>query len=262
MRAFPTRCPIRLRLLLLLALTVGACQDSAAPAGQEAPVVLAASSLQESLTEIADAFAAGGKERPVLSFAATSSLARQVESGAPADIVLAADGEWMDVLDEKNLLAVGERMDLLTNSLVLVAPLEADARGTEALAEALAGPGRIAMADPQAVPAGRYGRAALEHLGLWNSVEPRIVPAENVRAALAFVERGEVAAAIVYATDASASKRVKITYSFPPESHPPIVYPAALLAASDAGAAKEFLGFLRSEEAQAIFRRRGFGTAP
>jgi molybdate transport system substrate-binding protein len=258
MRAFPPRGLRGLRSPLLLALALGACQGSPGPGEQEAPVVLAAASLQESLTEIADAFAAGGKERPVLSFAATSSLARQVESGAPADLFIAADGEWMDVLGAKNLLAAGLRVDLLTNRLVLVVPVEADARGTEPLA----GTERITMADPAAVPAGRYGRAALEQLGWWDSVAPRIVPAENVRAALAFVERGEVAAAIVYATDAQASKQVKVTYTFPSESHPPIVYPAALLAASDAGAAKEFLTFLRSDQAQAIFRQHGFGIAP
>ena len=260
MHAFAIRLSSRLRCLTLLGLAaLAACQgEEGGHTADRAAVVLAASSLQESLAEAADAFAANGQQRPVLSFAATSSLARQVESGAPADIFIAADEEWMDVLDKEKLLATGKGADLLTNSLVLITPRGTDAEGVEPLT----GSGRVAMADPQAVPAGRYGRAALERLGWWDSVAARVVPAENVRAALALVERGEVAAGIVYATDAQASKRVTVTYRFPPDSHPPIVYPAALLATSEHQQAVDFLSFLRSEQAQAIFVRHGFGVAP
>ena len=203
-------------------------------------MVLAASSLQESLSEAAARYAGDGRPQPVLSFAGTSSLARQVESRVSAQIIIAADEEWMDVLERQDLLSPGTRADLLTNELVLVIP--GGAKRAEGMAP-LAGDGRIAMADPAAVPAGRYGKAALESLGRWDEVAPRIVPTENVRAALALVGRGEVAAGIVYATDAQASQRVSVSYRFPPQSHPPIRYPAALLAAGDNEGGRRFLAF-------------------
>ena len=237
---------------------LASCGDGrgAEESASSAPVVLAASSLQESLSAAAEAFAAQGHEPPVLSFAATSALARQVERGAPADLFIAADEDWMDVLEEARLLAEGSRANLLANRLVIVAP-----RGEQTAAgDPLRGEGRIAIADPEAVPAGRYAKAALQHLGGWEEVESRVIPAENVRAALALVERGEVDRGIVYATDALASDQAVVLFRFPENSHPPIRYPAALLAASDNPEAARFLGFLRSEEARAIFRRHGFGT--
>ena len=242
-------------LLLLSACT----ETNEAGTTEGAPIVLAASSLQESLDEVADAYAAQGNLRPVLSFAATSSLARQVAGGAPADIFVAADHDWMDTLEAEGLLVPDSREDLLTNSIVLIAPPRSGAKGLDPLN----GTHRIAMANPDAVPAGRYGKAALMKLGLWQAVAARVVPAENVRAALALVERGEAEAGIVYATDAQASGKVVVTYRFAPETHPPIVYPAALLAASEHGQqARGFLEFLSSGESQAIFGKHGFGVAP
>ncbi len=249
-------------LLSLCCLLAAACSP---PAEDRGPVVLAAASMQDALEQAADEWEGRGHARPLLSFAASSALARQVASGAPADIFVSADMEWMDWLDERSLIDRGSRAIVATNRLVLVAPIEiyADPAG-DSIETLLAGLGteRLAMADPQAVPAGRYGKAALESLGLWQSVADRVVPAENVRAALALVERGEVPLGIVYATDAHASGRVRIRAFFPPSSHPPILYPAALLAGSGHEDAPAFLAFLTASEGQAILAANGFGAAP
>jgi len=253
------------RILLLLAACavlgpLAACSGSGSGSEPGAPagaVVLAAASLQESLTEVADAFAEQGHSRPVLSFAGTSALARQVEGGAPADIFLSADEQWMDELERAERLAPNTRIDLLTNELVVVAPVDWASAGRDPFA----GGGRIAIADPQAIPAGRYARAGLEGIGRWDELQSRLVPAENVRAALALVEGGQVDRAIVYATDAQASRKVAVIYRFTSGSHPPIRYPAALLAGSKHPDARAFLEFLRSIEGRAIFRSHGFGIA-
>ena len=237
---------------------------SAAPVAQAAergPLVLAAASLQEALTDAADTWAAQGHPRPVLSFAASSALARQVEAGAPADLFMSADEEWMDYVARKGLLAARSRLSLIGNRLVLIAPAASRARLTIArgfpLGQAL-GNGRLAMADPDAVPAGRYAKAALTSLGVWASAEPRITRAESVRAALALVERGEAPLGIVYATDARASVRVRVIGEFPAASHPPIRYPLARLRTSSNPGAEEFRRFLKSPAARAIFVRHGF----
>lgn len=227
----------------------------------DGPLVLAASSLQEAMEAAADAWAAKGHARPVLSFAASSALARQIEAGAQGDIFVSADEEWMDVVSGKGLIAVETRRPFLHNSLVLVSPAETPARLTISpgfpLAGALGG-GRLAMADPDAVPAGRYGKAALIKLGVWGAVSARIANAENVRAALALVSRGEAPLGIVYATDARADKGVAIVDTFPQDSHPPIIYPIARLASSSNPDADGFLAYLCSEEGQAVFRNFGF----
>jgi len=226
-----------------------------------APVVLAAASLQEALGDAADAFAAAGHPRPVLSFAASPALARQIEAGAPADLFISADMEWMDHVERRGLIARGTRTAFLGNRLVLVAPaaspLRLAIRRGFPLAQAL-GNGRLAMADPDSVPAGRYGRAALKHLGVWESVSGRITRAENVRAALMLVARGEAPLGIVYATDAAAAKDVRVVATFPEGSHPPIRYPVARLARSTDPEAEAFRRFLVSPAAMEIFRRRGF----
>ncbi len=248
------------RYLLWLTLLLGIA--SPAPAQQRrAPIVLAASSLQESMNAAADAWARTGHPRPVLSFAASSALARQAAAGAPADLFVSADGEWMDDLARRGLLAAGTRIDLVGNRLVLIAPAASGARvalrpGVD-LRRALNG-GRLAMADPVAVPAGRYGKAALERLGAWASVAPFAVRAENVRAALALVERGAAPLGIVYATDARASTRVRVVAVFPAASHPPIVYPIARLRASRNPEGEGFRRFLNTRTAKAIFVRYGF----
>jgi len=224
--------------------------------------VLAAASLQEAMEYVADAWEAQGHPRPVLSFAGTSSLARQIEAGAPADIFISADEQWMDFLEDQGLIDAYSRRDLLRNSLVLVGGQAGDAswQAEVPLADVV-GSGRIAVADTQAVPAGRYARAALESLGDWETLEGQLVPTENVRAALALVERGEVPFGIVYATDAQASTSVAIAGQFPGNSHPPIIYPVAMLASSTQTEADAFLAFLGSEEARRIFAGYGFGIA-
>ena len=246
--------------LFLLALCLGL---SPAQAQQRGPLVLAAASLQEAMTEAADAWAARRHPRPVISFAASSALARQIESGAPADLFISADEEWMDYVAGKGLIRANSRVAFLSNRLVLIAPVGSNARLNISpgfpLARAL-GNGRLAMADPDSVPAGRYGRAALTSLGVWSSVESTVARAENVRAALALVERGEAPFGIVYATDARASARVRVVGVFPANSHPPITYPIAALRTSANPDAEGFRRFLISREGKAIFARRGFAT--
>jgi molybdate transport system substrate-binding protein len=247
------------RLLAALALIVIAIPAGAQSSG---PLVLAAASLQESLTAAADRWTAQGHPRPVLSFAASSALARQVEAGAPADLFLSADEQWMDYLAQRRLILPRSRISFLTNSLVLVAPAASRVRLTIGpgfpLARAL-GPGRLAMADPRAVPAGKYGKEALTRLGVWPAVAARVASAENVRAALALVARGEAPLGVVYATDARAAD-VRVVATFPPTSHTPITYPAATLIASRNPEAEGFRRFLVSAEGKAVFRRFGFGT--
>lgn len=252
--------PFRILLAAFGALLLASCAQEDA----RGPVVLAAASLTDAMEEVADEWAALGHPRPVLSFAGTSSLARQAEGGAPADIFIAADAEWMDWLAERNLVDTTSRVNLLGNGLVLVG--ERDGRHElwlppQPIDRVIAGE-RIAVADTDAVPAGRYAKAALTALGEWEMLQPQLVPAENVRAALALVERGEVPFGIVYASDQAASRRVALLGSFPTSSHPPIVYPAALLSSSDNDDAGAFLTFLQSPQAQRIFSHYGFRPPP
>ena len=257
--------PFRKILLCALACLFASSLLSACGTAEErGPVVLAAASLQESLEEVADAWAAQGHARPVLSFAGTPSLARQVEAGAPADLILSADAQWLDWLEERDLLRAGTRVDLLSNRLVLVG--SPDWRGglwlpPGRLADTAAG-ARIAVADTGTVPAGRYARTALEALGEWDAIEGQLVPAESVRAALALVERGEVQLGIVYASDLAASGGVGLVGSFPESSQPQIRYPAALLAGSTHADAQAFIAFLKSDEARQIFLAHGFIPVP
>lgn len=249
-----------MRFVVLGALILAALAGSPATAQRRGPLVLAAASLQESMTAAAAAWARAGHPRPVISFAGSSALARQVQAGAVADLFVAADEAWMDVLERDGLLAPGTRVTLLTNRLVVVQP--AGGRDRLRLRD-LAGTlsrGPLAMADPESVPAGRYGRAALVRLGAWDRVAPQVVRAENVRAALALVERGAAPFGIVYATDARASARVRVAGLFPASSHPPITYPLARLRASRNPEAEGFRRFLLSRAGRAIFARFGFGS--
>ncbi|MBF9150829.1 molybdate ABC transporter substrate-binding protein [Novosphingobium jiangmenense] len=252
--------PILRRAFLALLLALGPATPALAQ--DKGPLVLAAASLQEAMTDAATAWARKGHPRPVLSFAASSALARQAEAGARADLFASADEEWMDYLQRKSLLKLGTRARLTENRLVLIAPAQSrvNLRTTRnfALAKAL-GTGRLAMADPAAVPAGRYGREALTKLGVWTTVAGKVAAAENVRAALALVERGAAPLGIVYATDAMASRAVRVIGTFPAASHQPITYPVALLASSRHRDAEAFRRFLISREGRAIFLKRGFG---
>lgn len=195
------------------------------------------------------------------SFAASSTLARQIENGAPADLYLSASLRWMDYLSERGLIAASSRRRLMGNRLVLVAPRDSTLEIVPApgfrLAEAL-GEGRLAMGDPDHVPAGIYGRQALEALGVWERVEPRIARTGDARAALALVARGEAAAGIAYATDAAISDAVRVVAEFPADSHAPVSYEAALVAGRESVAAERFLAFLASGPARRVFRRHGF----
>lgn len=250
-------------LPMAIAAVLGMTASPLAAQSAKGPLVLAAASLQESLNAAANAFAATGQPKPMISFAASSALARQIDAGAPADVFISADEPWMDFVANKKLIRLGTRVSFLTNRLVLVVPtgqpLKLDIRSGFGLAAAL-GDGKLAMADPDSVPAGKYGRAALTSLGVWRDVEPKVVRAENVRAALAFVARGEARAGIVYETDAKAAKGVTVVGVFPAISHPPITYPVAVLARSKNPAAERFRAFLLSEPGKAIFARYGFGT--
>lgn len=232
-----------------------------------APVVLAAASLQESLEAAAKAWADKGHAAPVLSFAASSALARQVEAGAPADLFISADEEWMDTLAQKNLIRPESRATMLGNSLVLIAPVSTTLSLTPTtnfpLATALGAAlndGKLALADPAGVPAGRYAKQALEHLGVWDQVASHVVAGDNVRAALALVARREAALGIVYATDAAAEPKVRLVATLPATSHTPITYPVAALVSSNSTEAEPFRAFLLSPEAQSLFRRYGFTT--
>lgn len=245
-----------LRLLVSLFLIV-----AAPPAFARGPLVLAAASLQESMNAAADAWAAQHHDRPVISFGGSSALARQIEAGAPADIFVSADEDWMDELAGKGMIVPSTRVSFLSNRLVLIAPTGSRQsiviRPQFPLA-ALLGDQRLAMADA-AVPAGKYGQQALTALGVWAVVSPKVARAENVRAALTLVQRGAAPFGIVYATDAAASKAVRIVGTFPETSHPPITYPVALLKnAPDAGDAEGFRRFLVSSAGKSIFRRYGF----
>ncbi len=246
----------RAALLGTLALLMQPCIAVAQPVATV--TVFAAASLTDSLTAVADAYKAKTGITVTLSFGASSTLARQIDQGARADIFMSADTDWMDFLQKGGLLAA--RKDLLGNRLVLITALDRKAAPKIAphfdLAGAL-GDGRLALADPASVPAGKYAKAALTSLGVWDSVASKVAPAENVRVALEYVARGEAPFGIVYATDAKISPSVKVVGIFPEDSHAPITYPVALTK-SASPAAKDFLVFLSGSSARAIFRRAGF----
>ncbi|MCA3559831.1 MAG: molybdate ABC transporter substrate-binding protein [Aestuariivirga sp.] len=223
--------------------------------------VFAAASLKNALDEVSAAWKAASSKETANTFAASSALARQIEAGAPADIFISADLDWMKYLSGKKLIAESSMVKLLGNTLVLVAPAGSRAAVTIAPGFDLAGVlkgGKLAICDVKAVPAGKYGKAALEKLGVWDKVEGSLAQAENVRAALKLVSAGEAPAGIVYRTDANEEKKVKVLGAFPPDTHPEIVYPAALVAASKSPDAAEFLAFLQSDKAHDIFRAHGF----
>jgi molybdate transport system substrate-binding protein len=236
---------------------------AATHAAERTLTVFAASSLTEVLEKVGSAYTKNTGVPVRFSFAASSALARQVESGAPADAFVSADQDWMNYLAQRNLIQPATRTNIVTNSLVLVAPADSRVQlriaPRFALAQVLGRNGRIAMGDPQTVPAGRYAKAALTSLGVWDSVTNRIIAADNVRTALNFVALGEAPLGIVYATDVRGNAKVRVVDTFPAGTHDPITYPAA--ATTRAGAdAVAFVRFLRSDEAQGIFREYGFAA--
>lgn len=250
------------RLLLKLVVAAFAALPLALPAvAAEKVTVFAAASLKNALDAANAAWQAETGNETAVSYAASSALAKQIEAAAPADLFISADLAWMDYVAEKKLIRDDTRSNLFGNRIVLVAPKDAakavDIKDGFDLA-GLVGDGKLAMGAVDSVPAGKYGKAALEKLGVWPSVESKVAGAESVRAALALVSRGEAPYGIVYETDAAADPGVAIVGTFPEDSHPPIIYPVAILAESRSPAAAAYLDFLKSEKAAPFFTGQGF----
>ncbi|MBB6600071.1 molybdate ABC transporter substrate-binding protein [Luteimonas sp. MC1825] len=253
------------RVLALLALA--ACWPAASARAGDAVAmpltVFAASSLQESIDDAANAYRRATGQPVRVSYAASPALARQIARGAPADVFVSADLDWMDVLQAQGLVDTTSRSALLGNALVLIAPARGAARpvtlgrGTDLL-PLLGERGRIALGLPDSVPAGKYARAAFQSLGMWDALQPRVAGTVNVRAALMLVARGEAPLGVVYASDARVEPRVRVLATFPAALHPPIVYPVARVAASRHPHAAAFVRWLHTPPARAIFARHGF----
>jgi molybdate transport system substrate-binding protein len=240
---------------------------SPAPLLAQAPApvtVFAAASLKNALDDVGKAYTAATGQPVRFSYAASSALARQIEAAAPADLFISADSDWMDYVAQRHLVVAATRRDLLSNHLALIAPADSTIKIRMGKAMPLAralGDGRLAIAGPD-VPAGKYGRASLTALGVWPSVQDKLAPADNVRGALLFVARGETPLGIVYDTDAKIEPKVRIVALFPDDSHPRIVYSAAVVASSSNPKAGSFLGFLQGPEATAVFQKCGFMVLP
>ena len=255
---------LRRRTWLGLALASAAAPLTAVRAQAAGLVVFAAASLKNALDEIAgDWSKATGKPMPKISYAASSALAKQMEQGAPADLFISADLDWMDYVAKKDLIKADTRVNLLGNKIVLIAPRDSkasiDVKQGFDLAKALNG-GKLAMGNVDAVPAGKYGKAALEKLGAWDGVKDKIAQADNVRAALLLVARGEAPLGIVYSTDAAAEPNVKIVGTFPDGSHAPIIYPAAVTKDAKSADAQPFLDYLKGAKARPAFEKQGFAV--
>jgi molybdate transport system substrate-binding protein len=251
----------RLVLAAFAAAIAIAALTQAAGAQEKSITVFAAASLKNALDEVDNLFTKQSGIKVVSSYAASSSLMKQIEQGAPADVFLSADVDWMDYGSKHNVIKNDTRKDLLGNRLVLIAPKDSKI-GNVTIAPGfdlagLVGSGHIATGDVRAVPAGLYAKAALEKLGIWSSVESKIAMAENVRAALVLVARGEAPLGIVYETDAKVDPSVKIVGVFPEDSHPPIIYPVAMTKDAKPDAA-QYLAFLTTPETKAVFERYGF----
>lgn len=248
-----------IRAVFGLGLLIGIGHAQAA----ETTTIFGAASLKNALDDAGKAFTAQTGIAVKASYAASSALARQIESGAPADVFASADLEWMDYLEKKNLIRPGSRVNLLSNRLVVIAPKDATLTAlpfTQAgFAEALGAEGRLATGEVNSVPVGKYAKAGLEKLGLWATIQPRLAQADNVRAALALVSRGEAPLGIVYESDAKSDPGVKVVGVFPADSHPPVVYPFAVLAEAKGDGGARFLDFLKGDAARRFFEAQGFG---
>ena len=249
------------RAVLVATLLLGSAAQ-----GAESVTVFAAASLKNALDAAGKAFTAETGIAVRASYAASSALARQIEAGAPADIFASADLAWMDDLDRKALIRPGSRVNLLNNRLVVVAPKDATENEVpftvEAFARALGVDGRLATGEVSSVPVGKYAKAAFEKLGLWATIQPRLAQADNVRAALALVSRGEAPLGVVYASDATSDPGVKVVGVFPEDSHPRVVYPFALTADAKGAGAARFLDFLKGAAARPFFAAQGFSVIP
>ncbi|MBP0439533.1 molybdate ABC transporter substrate-binding protein [Tianweitania sediminis] len=244
-----------------LALVLVAAGLSGPASASDKLTVFAAASLKNALDAVNAAWQADGGKSAVISYAASSALARQIEAGAPADIFFSADLDWMQYLADRNLIQKASQAPILGNRIVLVAPADSSVNAEIAPGfplPALLGGGKLAMANVDAAPAGKYGKAALEQLGVWPSVASSVAQAENVRAALALVATGEAPLGIVYQTDAVAQPKVRVVATFPEATHPPIIYPAALTSEATSADAKDFLRFMQSAKARSLFAAQGF----
>ncbi len=228
---------------------------------QEEVTVFAAASMKNALDNIGAAWKSEDGGEATISYAASSALAKQIEAGAPADLFISADLDWMKYLSDKGLIQTESETQLLANRIVLIAPADSEAKVDITKGFDLAGllaDGRLAMGNVDSVPAGKYGKAALESLGVWESVSGKVAQAENVRAALALVATGEAPLGIVYQTDAVAESKVKVIGVFPEDSHAPIIYPAALTNDAKGEGAGAFLEFLKGETSKSLFEEQGF----
>jgi molybdate transport system substrate-binding protein len=231
------------------------------PVAAQQVTVFAAASLKDALEDAARSFTAAHGAPVRFSFAASSALAKQIEQGAPADLFASADLDWMNYLAERKLIRPDTRVNLLGNRLVVVAAKDSplnELKLDAASLKAALGDGRLTTGEVSSVPVGKYAKTALEKLGLWGEVQPRLAMTESVRAALALVARGEAPLGIVYATDAAAEPKVKIVATFPPDSHPPIIYPFAVVAESKLAGAAQFLDYLKGPVARRAFEAQGF----
>lgn len=262
MNVMPSKCLTLCWVILLLAVFVPGW-SLAEPSGTSDPVIVfAAASTTNAMTDIIDVYTEHHPRKIVTSFASSSTLAKQIDNGAPAHIYLSANIKWMDYLEHKHLIAPGSRIDLLGNRIVLIAPHDSAVQKIEIkpgfpLGKVL-GDGRLTMGDPDHVPAGIYGKQAFQSLGVWDQVKAKLAPMKDVRAALALVERGEVPLGQIYATDAAISKKVRVVGTFPTDSHAPIVYPLAVIAGQGNPDVDRFMDFLRSPQSADIFKRYGF----
>jgi molybdate transport system substrate-binding protein len=255
---------LRMFVMMMVLAVMGLCLAAATGMAAESEVVVfAAASTTNAVTQVGDLYAAKGLGKITTSFASSSTLAKQIASGAPADVYLSANKKWMDFLEKKEAINKATRFDLLGNRIVLIAPMKSpiqtiDVKKGLDLAALLGSDGRLSMGDPGHVPAGMYGKGAMETLGLWAQVKDRLAPMKDVRAALVLVERAEAPLGQVYATDAAISKKVRVVGTFPLESHRPIVYPVAATAGGKTDSAVKFLDFLKTPEVRAIFEKYGF----
>jgi molybdate transport system substrate-binding protein len=249
------------RTAFLVTMAAFACLSTGSASAQDALTVFAAASLKNALDNVNAACEADVGAKATISYAASSALAKQIEEGAPADVFISADLDWMKYLSDKKLTQPDTEVKLLGNRIVLVAPKDSKAETTIApnfdLA-ALVGDGKLAMGNVDSVPAGKYGKAALEKLGVWEGVSGKVAQAENVRAALKLVSTGEAALGIVYQTDAAAEEGVKIVGTFPEDTHPPIIYPIGLTATTKNQDAADFEKCLQTEKAKELFEKEGF----
>jgi molybdate transport system substrate-binding protein len=257
-----SRLSLRVALAGLMLVSTFLVEAQAQKTETSTITIFAAASLKNALDNAAHAYEKSSGNKIVVSYAGSSALAKQIEQGAPADIFISADLDWMDYVQKKKLIKEDTRFNLLGNRLVLIAPKDSPVElkiGKDFPLAAALGDNRIAMANVKSVPAGKYGSAALEKLGVWSAVQPKVAQADNVRAALALVAQGEAPLGIVYESDAAAEPKVKIVDVFPEDSHPPIIYPIAILSDSKNGdAAKAFIGSLKTSDGQSFFTKEGF----